>query len=257
MPPPSRVCTACKAAKKVCIGFGPGRTCTRCSRLRLNCVAAPHLRSMPRTQPFQAASLVATRAREQHGVVQTCSPYTRSHIEMLEWLLGDSCGRNLAHAHQLFVLRHIAVYARRCDDHPLLRRLIDACQILGHRMDTVLGSPVSDALGQASALIVDGTGSTPLIGSTSAQPVPLEIMHLVMSSPTCTMSHGFEREKPLLPPGWACPRLQRLHLYLNCLLLSLCRLYRSRLHQQPHVHCQPCLCERHLHGQQADVTSRA
>ena len=52
MPPPARVCAACKATKSRCDNFGLGLTCDRCTRLGLRCEPAPPLAHMPRTRDF-------------------------------------------------------------------------------------------------------------------------------------------------------------------------------------------------------------
>jgi len=44
MPPPARVCIACKASKTKCINFVPGKhPCDRCARIGLRCEPAPQL----------------------------------------------------------------------------------------------------------------------------------------------------------------------------------------------------------------------
>lgn len=67
MPPPARVCQACKACKVRCDEFVPGQTCSRCDRLGLICEPAP-----------QRPKLMSTASRfmaGQHGGSQ--APETR------------------------------------------------------------------------------------------------------------------------------------------------------------------------------------
>lgn len=41
MPPPARVCVACKTSKTRCVNFAPGSRCNRCERVGLRCELAP------------------------------------------------------------------------------------------------------------------------------------------------------------------------------------------------------------------------
>ena len=64
MPPPARVCRACKASKVRC-NFSPGETCARCLRLGLICEAAPQIARVVAQFSLEMASARAAKmARE-------------------------------------------------------------------------------------------------------------------------------------------------------------------------------------------------
>ena len=197
MPPPARVCTACKASKARCVDFAAGVACKRCSRLGLCCEPAPTLAHMSRARAFVKSTASAmfvesdcqASTRQAGGELSVCPGKNYALVADAGRISLQHCRRQLewtdctmSRKQQLSVLRHVSALARRRDNHDVLALVIDACRTHGHTLDSVLGSLIGTAADEepAVALVLGGDQDTPNISS-----LPPETVHLVSTSSTC------------------------------------------------------------------------
>ena len=153
MPPPARVCKACKASKVRC-NFLPGDPCARCERLGLHCEGAPQI---PRiiaefslaTASGRAPTLATKAIVPATSVTDVASqnshqPFPASCDVYLQEI--SASGSTEA---ELFLLRHMATIARRRNAHTLMMAIVRACQKRGLLLMDVLNwvsSPEDDSV---------------------------------------------------------------------------------------------------------------
>lgn len=188
MPPPARVCQACKASKVRCDDFSPGISrCTRCNRLGLKCEAASS-RGMPVAEMFlprpssestesmigeSSSDLSSTNKRPKHVSTAIAKKDCSSYI--LD-LVSEAGSPDVL----LFCLRHLVSVARQRSAYEMMQEVIELCRNKRIALHTVL-SP---------SWAFDN-------GNRTASPHPFELLQL------CSSSCGYCLTKTFSPNGTA------------------------------------------------------
>jgi len=166
MPPPARVCQACKACKVRCDGFVPGeRPCVRCTNLGLLCEPAPQQpRVMKVADRFKPSS-----SSDAVGAVVALSETATPPPSTLTFRL-PLPGHGILEAAQaagpaveLFCLQSMASIARNYDRYELMKQVIRVCEEKRLALSNVLSLPAHEA-------------------ATNCTPHPSEILALIGAS---------------------------------------------------------------------------
>ena len=161
MPPPARVCKACKASKVRCIEFEPGVTCARCTRLGLLCEPAPQRpksETMPLAVQFMAPSESSETLPPVHVLAQAqpsadfslvapdistdvIVPRANETHNVIWRAVRDATSPQVA----AFTLRHMAMIAKRRNAYGLLEDVVRACKEKSIDLAAVLDPAGDDA----------------------------------------------------------------------------------------------------------------
>lgn len=146
MPPPARVCQACKASKVRCADYVPGVQCPRCKRLGLECMPAsqqPVEATMPLALQFRAApSAVGANVPSTISVAQPSPPLLKETASDIVQSI-FSCCQNKPEV-QKFTLRHMAAVALERNAHDLLNMIVQVCKEKSIELSEVLYRPNDD-----------------------------------------------------------------------------------------------------------------
>ena len=177
MPPPTHVCTACKASKVRC-HYWPGETCERCKRLNLRCEEAPTKKPRIMAQfSLQTASTWAETDTAMAPAVVSTAPDNfdlsvrqvtfggSPNVTALFWR--EVCAAKSTEA-ELFCLRHFAAIARRRNAHSLMMECVRTCESRGFKL-TDLDPPMPN-----DDWVSDG--------GRQESPHPLEMLQVVSAS---------------------------------------------------------------------------
>lgn len=178
MPPPARVCKACKVSKVRCT-FSSGEPCARCTRLGLICEEAPT--KIPKNMALFALARASTQAENITAiepavamtVVRDCDLSDSSGGQGFIWR--EVSATESAEA-ELFCLQHMAAIARHRNAHTLFMECARTCEKRGLRLSDVFkfdSSPDDD----------------------SVSPHPFEILQMVGAS------RGYCMARTVMPSG--------------------------------------------------------
>jgi len=178
MPPPARVCKACKVSKVRC-NFTSGEPCARCTRLGLICEEAPT--KIPKNMAQFALQRASTQAETVTAVgpsvaltaFRDCDLAASSGGQGHIWR--EVSATESAEA-ELFCLQHMAAIARHRNAHTLFMECARTCEKRGLRLSDVFkfdSSPDDD----------------------SVSPHPFEILQIVGAS------RGYCMARTVMPSG--------------------------------------------------------
>jgi hypothetical protein len=155
MPPPARVCQACKACKVKCLDFSPGSSaCERCTRLGLICEPAPQIpRKMPVAGKFARDGTALTTAPSSLTVADQipiplpaplAEPSNSGSKELA--IVSTDASDNILRATQStqslakmeFALRHMAAIAKSRNAYTLMDKVVKKCRELNIKLESVL-----------------------------------------------------------------------------------------------------------------------
>lgn len=157
MPPPARVCQACKASKVRCEDFEHGEECKRCKRLGLKCEPAPQRpKTMPIANQFKRkADLCTASSGPPATLACTSSPCTTLSLTSIDY--SDSASaifREVVGEPELEVLclRQMTAIARSRNAYKLMGRIIKTCYERSIDLNRVLSVPTEDIIDAGSSV---------------------------------------------------------------------------------------------------------